>query len=84
MVHRLGHAARPCEKLLRDLIAVRVPFEQLAHRTKGAAGAAPPEGKSASRVQPPIGPPSSFVITTIDGRGGTPSVKSGQRVAGFS
>jgi hypothetical protein len=35
-------------------------------------------------VQPPIGPPSSLVITTTDGRGGTPSVKSGQQVAGFS
>ena len=54
-----------------------------AARKRGAAAAAPATGGTSSR-QPPIRPPSSLVIATTDGRGGTPSAKSGQRVDGFS
>ena len=40
--------------------------------------------RSTSRSYEPIRPPPFFVTTITDGLGGTPSLKSGQRVAGSS
>jgi hypothetical protein len=41
-------------------------------------------GKHGVRRYVPIVPPPFFVIAITDGRGGMPSLKSGQRVEGFS
>ncbi len=60
------------DKLLRDLVADRPPTGKGRPRPPLATG------------QVPIAPPSSLVITTSDGRGGTPAAKSGQRVVGLS
>jgi hypothetical protein len=57
-------------------------FRQAALRSDRTTGRLPtvPDGGG----QEPITPPPFFMITTTDGRGGMPSLKSGQRVVGFS
>jgi len=44
----------------------------------------PPPRDTRNSLQLPISPPSALVIATTEGRGGTPSLKSGQRVEGLS
>src|SRR5688500_4274508 len=54
---------------------------------QGGRGGVKPDASSAivkDGYQDPTSPPSSFMITTTEGRGGMPSWKLGQRVAGCS